>query len=164
MRIAFVYFADFDAKAAADEAASEHTGVELVPSQAPSVIQVPVACKKAFAESSADCVVAFVQADPGQSGELDLLHEKTVDVELAEKKFVFTALLLDDEWNSEEERHELALKRVNEALEKAAAFASHSPSTPEMPDWMPGGGEQEEESGASEDDLGFMDEVGHKLF
>ncbi len=160
MRIGFVYFADFDAKAAADKAASERTGVELVPVQAPSILQVPVTCKKAFAESSLDCVVAFIQAEPDQTSELDLLHEKLVDVELTQVKYVFPVILLNDEWRSDEDREGKAIHRINEALEKAAAFSSHSPTTPEMPDWMPGAPEQTHD----EDDLGFMDDVGHKLF
>lgn len=129
MRIAFVDVSanKLDAYEACTQMCGERVaGVSLSRFTAPDLLKVPVCAKRGFDEG-ADAALIFITAGSGDSHSLDLVHEKIIDVEIATSKFVFLAVVFDDEWRSQEQLVQVTEQRLAHVLE--TLFNSvHAPS------------------------------------
>ena len=108
--------------------------------------------------------MALVHASEESHDAIALLHEKIIDVELSERKFVFLEALFDDEWKTDEELFALARSKTIDALRKIIR-APPQQTTPQSPDWMPGMPSAPSLAEPSESEaLDFMGDNAGKLF
>jgi len=167
MRVGFVYEEGKNAmvfKAAAAKAVELSVGVEIVDSPAPDLLKVPLVANRLLTDQSCEAVVALVHASEESHDAIALLHEKIIDVELSERKFVFLEALFDDEWKTDEELFALARSKTIDALRKIIR-APPQQTTPQSPDWMPGMPSAPSLAEPSESEaLDFMGDNAGKLF
>ncbi len=130
MRIGFVDVSQnkLDAFEACSQMCSERVSdVTLERFTAPDLLKIPLAAKRLLDEG-ADAALVFLTASSQDAHGIDLVHEKVIDVELASGKFVFLAIVYDDEWRSQEQLQTATEERLVAALE--ALFNSvHSPAS-----------------------------------
>lgn len=151
-------------KAAGAKAVELSVGVELIEFPAAETLKIPIAAKKLLADQSCEAVVALAHASEESHDALALLHNKLIDVELSERKFVFLEVIFDDEWKTDEELEALCQEKIVNALRKAIRApqtAQTVPSVSAPPDWMPGIPAQET---SEREAMDFMGESGEKLF
>ena len=119
MRLGFVDCLDstIDAFDLIGKLAEQQADVQLVRSVSPDALKIPVAAKKLFAEEYVDAVLAFAQVPSDDKTALDILLDKTIDVELAHSKFVFLCLVFNEEWRSQDQLGKLAHDRLVQSLD-----------------------------------------------
>ena len=102
MKLAFIEVAGnkLDAFEACTALCESHVAdVTLTRITAPDLLKIPVCAKRAL-EEGAEAALVFYTTTAEDSHALDLIHEKIIDVELDSRKFVFFALVFEDEWRS----------------------------------------------------------------
>lgn len=89
----------------------------------PHLLKIPLFSKLLF-DRGADAVIVFLTMLEEDAAELDLVHEKIIDLEIDEKKAVFFCIIADSEFKNEAELKSLmAIKLgfISEAVGKIAS-------------------------------------------
>ncbi|MBU1196940.1 hypothetical protein KJ765_00355 [Candidatus Micrarchaeota archaeon] len=92
----------------------------------PHLLKIPV-CSKLLFDKGCDAILVFLTALPDDFDEIRLVQEKIIDLEVAEKKFVFFTVVSDSEFKNEERLIELTKERVAiiaDALQKVVQAPS----------------------------------------
>ncbi|MFH1443086.1 MAG: hypothetical protein ABIG96_03565 [Candidatus Micrarchaeota archaeon] len=93
---------------------------------APHLLKIPLFSKMLF-RNGCDAIVVFLTMLPEDSAELDLVHEKIIDLEVAEGKGVFFCIISGDEFDNEGQLKEMMAQRLGliaEAIAKIVASPS----------------------------------------
>lgn len=113
--------------------ASEQANIDIAVEKAPALLKVPAAAKKLFYDQSVDAVLVFVQMSDDERDALALVHEKIIDVEVAFGKYVFFAVVGDEEWRDDTSLQIIAEKRLDAALKQVLATLHDIARPPEAP-------------------------------
>ena len=119
--------------------AAEQANVDVAVEKAPALLKVPAAAKKLFYDQSVDAVLVFAQMSDEERDSLALVHEKIIDVEVAFGKYVFFAIVGDDEWRDDESLRIVAERRLDAALKQIIAALRDIAQPPEAPQQTEGG-------------------------
>lgn len=166
----------FEAAAEALQAKIANVSVERFTT--PHLLKIPV-CAKLLFEKGCDSVLVFLTAIPDDFDEIRLVQEKIVDLEVAEKKFVFFVIVSDAEFHDEEKLKELTKERVTrvaDAIEKVVqapaqlaaniadpGFASAMGMFSTNPETAPASSTEDERQGDNSDRNSGLDS-GNSLF
>lgn len=126
------------AEAVAEFVSQNYADVELLRSTAPDILKVPAAAKRALGE--ADAAIVFATANAEDERAIDLIHEKIVDVEIATGRYVFLAIVFEDEGRTPEQLGNVALQRIEIELNRClkSTRGSLEPQATEPASPMPG--------------------------
>ena len=92
----------------------------------PHLLKIPLFSKLLF-KNGCDAIVVFLTMLPEDSAELDLVHEKIIDLEVEEGKGVFFCIISGDEFENEDQLKEMLTQRmalIAEAIAKIVASPS----------------------------------------
>jgi len=113
--------------------ASQQADVEIAVEKAPGLLKVPASAKKLFYDQSADVVLVFAQLSDDDRDALALVHEKIIDVEVAFGKYVFFAVVGDDEWRDDTSLQIVAERRLDAAFKQILATLHDIAQPPTSP-------------------------------
>ena len=129
MKIAFLdsifNYADVFEKAS-EVIGSKSANVTVERMTAPHLLKIPV-CSKMLFSKGCDAVIVFLTILEEDAAELDLIHEKIIDLELQQEKFVFFCIVMQGEFRNEEELAQVMEQRLGFIMD-AAVKLQHSPS------------------------------------
>jgi riboflavin synthase len=89
----------------------------------PHLLKIPLFSKLLF-DKGTDAVIVFLTMLEEDASELDLVHEKIIDLEIAEKKAVFFCIISDTEFKDEIELKSVLAHRLGIIAEAVAKVAS----------------------------------------
>ncbi|MFQ5405785.1 MAG: hypothetical protein ACE5DI_01365 [Candidatus Micrarchaeia archaeon] len=93
---------------------------------APDILKVPVLAKKML-NAGNDTAIVFLICGEEEWAELDLIHEKIIDVEISTEKFVFFSIISPEEYGKSKEQLE---KLTEQKLKTALTLANSMTSAP----------------------------------
>lgn len=83
---------------------------------APHLLKIPV-CSRMLFGKGCDAVVVFLTVTEDDLDELNLVMEKTIDVEVMEKKFVVFCVVKANEFRNEKQLNEVTMQRLDTIME-----------------------------------------------
>ncbi len=103
--------------------ANKEANLELVSLSVPDLLKAPVGVKKLFTENSVDSIIAFFEADSEEDKDsIALIHEKILDLEIYNSKYVFYCIAFNSEWHDNQSLETLGEQRLSALFERVMSF------------------------------------------
>ncbi len=90
---------------------------------APHLLKIPLYSKMLF-QKGCDCVIVFLTMLPEDAQELDLVHEKIIDLEIAEGKPVFFCIISSEEFKEQKDLEAAMEAKLGMIAEAASKIVS----------------------------------------